>query len=87
MSIYDTVIARSGNNRFQQYFPVGLRFQGDIQTFVLEKAFFIGNGEWRHVGELDETELELRLFRFVRRRLRAARGHGQQKNHQGHHAA
>ncbi len=47
----------------QQHLPVGLGLQGDVQAFVLEVAFLIGDGQRRHVGEFDEAELQLLFFR------------------------
>ena len=64
--------------RSSMHLPVGLRLERDVQAFVLEEAFLVGDGERRHVGELDEAELELFFFQLrgsaacVRARTRAA---------------
>ena len=52
------------DNPVEQHFPVGLGFQGDVQPLIFEKAFFIGNGKRRHVGQLDKAELKIFLFQF-----------------------
>ncbi len=39
--------------------PVRLRLESDVETLVLEVAFFVGDGERRHVRQLDEAELDL----------------------------
>ena len=53
------------NDTIQKHFPVGLRFQRDIESLVLEIALFIGNGQGRHVGELDEPEFQVLFFRLA----------------------
>ena len=53
----------------QQHLPVGLGLQGDVQTLVFEETLFIGDGQGRHIGELDKAELQFLLLRL--------RGHGQ----------
>ena len=34
----------------------------DVKPLLLEEALLIGDGERRHVGELDEAEVEIILF-------------------------
>ena len=52
----------AGDDAVEHDLPVGLRLERDVQAFVLEEALFIGDGERRHVGQLDEAELELLLL-------------------------
>ena len=53
----------------QQHFPVGLCFQRDGQSFILEVAFVIGDGQRHHIGQLDEAELQRGLFGLADRCL------------------
>ncbi len=48
----------------QQHLPVGLGFERDIEAFIFEKALFVGNGQGRHVGELDEAKLQFFFLGF-----------------------
>ncbi len=50
------------DDAIEQHLPVGLGFKGDVQAFVFEVAFFVGDGQRHHVGELDEAELEFLLL-------------------------
>ena len=52
----------AGDDAVEQHLPVGLRLERDVEPFVLEEALLVGDGERRHVGELDEAELELVLL-------------------------
>ena len=56
----------------EQHLPVRLRLERDVQAFVLEVAELVRDRERRHVGELDEAELELVLLE--RERLGRALG-------------
>ena len=56
----------TADHAIQQHLPIGLRFQGDKQPFVEEIALFIGHGERRHIGELDEAKGQLVLFELQR---------------------
>ena len=49
----------AGDDAIEDDLPVGLRLERHVQAFVFEVAFLIGDGERRHVGELDEAELQL----------------------------
>ena len=49
----------AGDHAIENDLPVGLRLERDVQAFVLEEALLVRDGERRHVGELDEAELEL----------------------------
>jgi hypothetical protein len=53
----------AGDGAIKQYLPVGLSFQSDVQAFVLEEAFFLGDGQRHHIRQLDKAELQLFLFR------------------------
>jgi hypothetical protein len=55
----------------EQHLPVRLRLERDVEPLVLEVAELVRNRERRHVGELDEAELELVLLERGRRRERA----------------
>ena len=46
----------------EQHFPVCLRFECNVQPFFGEKSLFFGNRQRGHIGELDESELQGRLF-------------------------
>ena len=52
----------TGDHAIEDDLPVGLWLERDIQAFILEEALFVRDGERRHVGELDEAELELFLL-------------------------
>ena len=52
-------IQRPVDHAVQQNFPVGLGFQGHKQAFVIEKALFVGNGQRRHVCQLDKAKGQL----------------------------
>ncbi len=52
----------TGDHPVEQHLPVGLRLEGDVEAFVFEEAFLVGDRERRHVGQLDEAELELILL-------------------------
>ena len=60
----------AGDHAVEQHLPVGLRFERDVEAFLLEEALLLGDGERRHVGELDEAELQLLLLDRQRRRVR-----------------
>ena len=47
----------------EQHLPVGLRFESDVEPFVLEEAFFVGHHQRRAIGQLDEAELQRFLLR------------------------
>ena len=51
------VITRSSST-----FQFACGFERDVEPFVLEEALLVGDGERRHVGELDEAELQLVLL-------------------------
>lgn len=51
-----------GDDAVEQDFPVGLRLESYVKSFVFEKAFFIGNCQRSHVGQFDEAELQLFLL-------------------------
>ena len=61
----------AGDDPVQQHLPVGLRFEGDEQALILEEVLFVGDRQRRHIGELDEAELD--LFLFQGERLRCSR--------------
>ena len=50
------------NDTVQQYPPVGLWFQGHVQPFILKESFFVGDGQWCHVSELDEPQGQVFLL-------------------------
>ena len=52
----------AGDDAIENHFPVRLRLERDVQPFVFEEALLVRDGERRHVGELDEAELELLLL-------------------------
>ena len=52
----------AGDHAIEDDLPVGLWLERDVQAFVFEEALFVRDGERRHVGELDEAELELFFF-------------------------
>ena len=52
----------------EQHLPVRLRLERDEQALVLEVAELVGDRERRHVGELDEAELQLVLLERERAR-------------------
>ena len=60
----------AGDHAVEHHLPVGLRLERDVQAFLLEEALLVGDGERRHVGELDEAELQLLLLHHQRRRAR-----------------
>ena len=66
----------AGDDAVEQHLPVRLRFERDVEAFVLEVAELLGDGERRHVGELDEAELELVLLGH--QRLGPSGGHGRE---------
>ena len=49
----------------EQHRPVGLRLERDLQTFVFEVTLVVGDGQRRHVGQLDEAGLEVVLLGFA----------------------
>ena len=51
------------DHAIQQYLPVGLCLKGDVQAFVFEEAFLVGDGQRGHVGEFDKAEFEFDFFR------------------------
>ncbi len=55
-------IKGAGHHAVKQNFPVGLGFQFHEQAFIQEKSLFPGNGQWRHVRQFDEAELQVWLF-------------------------
>ncbi len=57
-------IELAGDDAVEQHLPVGLRLERDVEPFVLEVALLVGDGERRHIGELDEAEVQLVLFKL-----------------------
>ena len=60
----------AGDDAVEQHLPIRLRLDRDVEAFVLEIAELLGDRDRRHVGELDEAELEVFLFRLERARAR-----------------
>ena len=56
----------AGDHPVEQHLPVRLRLQGHEEPLVLEEALLVGDGQRRHVRQLDETELELVLLHVER---------------------
>ena len=52
--------------RSSSTFQLACGSSGDVQSFVLEKALFLGDRDRRHVGQLDEAELEIFLLGLER---------------------
>ena len=52
------------DDAIEQHLPVGLRFQADIQPFVLEITLLVGNRQWRHIGEFDKAEFKVFFFKL-----------------------
>ena len=52
------------NDAIEQHLPVGLRFQADIQPFVLEITLLVGNRQRRHIGEFDKAEFKVFFFKL-----------------------
>ena len=78
----------------EQDLPVRLRLERDVQPFLGEEALFLGDGQRRHVGQLDEAQLQVRLFRLpvdrggrgcLAGRLAAAAAAGQRDRSQHRH--
>jgi hypothetical protein len=64
--------------------PVRLRLERHVQTLVLEVAELVSHRQRRHVGQLDETELELVLLERERLGLCAAsRNRREQRENRG----
>ena len=53
------------DNAVEQYLPVGLRLELDIQALVLEVSLLVADRQRRHVGELDEAELQVFFLRLA----------------------
>ncbi len=75
-------IQLAGDDAIQNDLPVRLRLERYIQPFILEEAFLVSDGERRHVGELDEADLQLLLLQLE---LRGRDVSGAQRSG-GHHA-
>ena len=52
------------DNAIEQHLPVGLRFQADIQPFVLEITLLVGNRQGRHISEFDKAEFKVFFFKL-----------------------
>ena len=55
-------------------FQLACGFERDVQALVREEALLLGDRERRHVGQLDEAELEL-VFLDIERLGRRREGH------------
>ena len=77
----------AADHAVEEHLPVRLRFERDVQALVLEVAFLIGNGQRRHVGELDEAELDLLLLELqrLRQRRRGRQQHGRHDHRYARH--
>ena len=58
------------DDAIEQHLPVGLRFQRDVQPFVLEITLLVGDRQWRHIGEFDKAEFKVFFFKLGRSRKR-----------------
>jgi hypothetical protein len=59
----------------EQYLPVGLGFERDVEAFVFEETLLVGDGQRRHVGELDEAEFQVGFLSRADRAAACGCGH------------
>ena len=55
-------IELSIDHAVEQNFPVGLSFQRDIQTFVLEESFLVSDNQRCTVRQFDEAKFQFFFF-------------------------
>jgi hypothetical protein len=69
------------NDIIQQLFPVWLRRHIHLQALFLKVAFFLGDHNWRTIGQLDKAKLQFIFFQVEQLPVQCASNRNRARTH------